>query len=795
MYLIAALFVALSTPGAPPEKVKEVRVGIAFDGLSETGRQIEAVFREEILGLTKGEFSVVIREDKRAVGDWTLEGARAAIDRLMADPEIDIVLALGLTTSSELARRPNLPKPSLGAYIIDARLQDIPFSNGSSGKKNLTYVMSPDTLARDLEVFKALAGFTKLTAIAPKVFFDAVPNLEAAAKLQAKNIGIELSILPIAHSADEALKNIPAGTEAIYVAPILQLEAAEQEKLIRGLIEKKLPSFSLWGRSDVERGMLATALAKPDYPRRARRIALHIQRILLGEDAGTLPVLFQREEGLVLNMATARAIGFSPSWTALTEAELIENSRVEAERKLSMKSAAEEAIAQNLDLAANHEALSAAEQDVKRAYSPLLPQITANAAGTILDADRAAASFGQAPERSLSVSGRATQLIYAEQAWANLDVQKELIEARRASREALKLDVVLEASNAYLNVLRGKSLERVRRENLRKTKANLELARVRSAAGAVGRSEVLRWEAQLANDRRSVIESSAQRNAAEIALNRVLGRPLEEAFFAADVALDDPSMFVSRRRVAESLGNPAAFRIYRGFVVEEGLAASWELKQLDRVIAASERSLRSAKLAFWIPTVALQGDISQRVLEGGEGVDGPMLPPMFAGLIPATDNLTWSVSAVATFPIFLGTSRYADVDKAEHELLQRKTERRSVAEKLEQNIRSALHIAGSSYPAIELSRDAARAAKENLDIVTDAYSKGAVPIVVLLDAQNASLLSDEASANATYTFLLDHLRAQRAANWFDFLAAPEEVTAWLERFSKYRESHREGVAP
>ena len=42
--------------------------------------------------------------------------------------------------------------------------------------------------------------------------------------------------------------------------------------------------------------------------RMARRIALNLQRILLGDDPGTLPVDIERTEVMTINMATARAI-------------------------------------------------------------------------------------------------------------------------------------------------------------------------------------------------------------------------------------------------------------------------------------------------------------------------------------------------------------------------------------------------------------------------------------------------------------------------------------------------------
>jgi outer membrane protein TolC len=196
---------------------------------------------------------------------------------------------------------------------------------------------------------------------------------------------------------------------------------------------------------------------------------------------------------------------------------------------------------------------------------------------------------------------------------------------------------------------------------------------------------------------------------------------------------------------------------------------------------AQSRAVTSAQLAFWIPTLALQGTVDHALARDGAGTEPLPLPfPL-----PVQDDTTWSVALVASFPLFLGTSQYADLHRAEAELARIELVRRSTAEKVEQRIRSALHVAGASYPAIALSWDAAKAAQENLEIATAAYSQGAVSILVLLDAQNAALITEQAAANAAYTFLLDHIQVDRAVGWFDFMAPDEEVEAHAKRFEAF----------
>ena len=71
-----------------------------------------------------------------------------------------------------------------------------------------------------------------------------------------------------------------------------------------------------------------------NLPRLTRRVALNVQRTLLGEDPGTLPVMLEQESRLTINMATAREIGWYPTWDLLTEAKLINEEEEDIARDL-----------------------------------------------------------------------------------------------------------------------------------------------------------------------------------------------------------------------------------------------------------------------------------------------------------------------------------------------------------------------------------------------------------------------------------------------------------------------------
>ena len=122
------------------------------------------------------------------------------------------------------------------------------------------------------------------------------------------------------------------------------------------------------------------------------------------------------------------------------------------------------------------------------------------------------------------------------------------------------LDVARGATVGYLDVLRATTFERIQRENLSLTRSNLELARSRQEAGVARASEVIRWENQIAINRRAVIEAGAARSMVEVALNRLLNRPLEEPFATAEVDLNDPALLANAATVEEYVRNPSRSR-------------------------------------------------------------------------------------------------------------------------------------------------------------------------------------------------------------------------------------------
>ena len=774
----ALLAVVLLTGNAAADTT---HVRIILDGPWERNAEIVPYFQRELTDLLGDEFGLTFGERGVVEGDWTVAGVNATVDEALADPDVDVIVGVGLQVSNSLATRRDLAKPVVAAFVVDAQIQGVPrTSEGTSGVRNLSYISTLNPIHRDLATFREIVPFEHLAFVTSSPAVESIPQMEDRIRDKTTALGARLTMVVAGLEAQEILDALPPDADAVYLAPLLRVPEVEFDLLVAGLIERKLPSFSLLGRSEVTRGILAGLAPEADFARIARRVALNIQRILLGEDAGDLPVDMEETERLSLNVATAHAIGVRPSWKILTEAEQIDTGRKEAERELDLREMVTQAVTVNLDLLAAERNVAAGRQEIGIARSFLLPQIDVSATGSLIDDDQARNSFGQAAERMIFGSARVSQLLYSDDAWASYTATREFQISRERARDELRLDIAQEAATAYLDLLRARTLERIQHDNLNLTQTNLELAHAREAVGISGPNEVYRWQGEIATARQDLIAANSIRNVSEIQVNRILNRPSEESFRTVDVGIDSPGISMSDPRLVAFLASPWSFRILREFMSTVAIEASPEIQALDAQIRAQNRLISATTRAFFIPTVGLEGEVSHTFSREGEGAEPP---PGLSG----PEDTQWNVGVLATLPLFTSGNRTAERTRAKETLAELERTRESLATFIDQRVRSATHIAGASYASIDLAREAAEAAGKNLEVVQDGYSHGIHPIIDLLDAQNAALTAELAAANAVYDFLIDLMEVERAAGNFSFLYTDEEFQAFLDRLEAFRD--------
>lgn len=764
--LIITVLMGFATVAQAQEKVV---VAVVQDGPADRlGRQHQ-LYIDELLALTASEFDVEIR---RFAGEWSKASALSMIDAAYADADVDLVLITGFVANQLAATRAEFSKPTFLPLILDTGLLKSAAQDGVSGVRNLNYLNAYANFSDDLDTLSRFRPYRSLVLFVDENLSLAIPQLREAALQASAERGIEL--IEVTHDGtDHRLMNhVPAQTDAVFIAALPRMPASDFDKLIAAINAAGLPSFSFVGVTDVERGLLATDREPRDVARQARLNALNMQAVMLGGRTQDQPIASAHKEQLTINMATARQIGLSPSFDLLGDAVLLNRVEEITGDEYGLVEIARMAIEQNQDLLAETYGVQAGLEEIARARATLLPQLGASANHTVRK-DSPSVSAGFFAERSSDTAISVDQLLYSDAASANLKIQKEIQRARLASLDEFRLDVVLAAATSYYAVLNARSQLAVQENNLRISLANLELAKNRVSLGSSTAADVYRWQAEGARAQILVLNARATEGQAYDTLNRILHKPQGVRLALREASFNEP--FVMKREDFDQLvASPADYATFSRFYIDRALRQAPELEQLTAQIAAKQRELTSQQRAYWMPDFSIGGRYSSNLGQSGVG----------AGPSAGQDLNDWSVAVQATLPLFSGGLKKANVSRAGYELRQLESLRRSTEERVEERTRSQLHIVQAAYAQITLSAIAAEASLKNYDLVSDAYARGAVNVIELLDAQETSLTASAASAEALYSFLTEIMVMQRAVGGFDYLLPPAERDALAAEFRR-----------
>ena len=755
----------------PCDAAQSINIGIVIDGpIKRELLQLERM-QQEIQYLNSNEFQIHFPPGKLLNGNWQIADIRTAIKTLLADDEVDLIITNGLLASHEAAKITPLSKPVIAPIVADRILQELPYKEGKSGKHNYVYISDNRTVAQDLHTFRKLTELQHLAVLVDKLFVTALPRLRNIIADAEKELGMRMIILPVTETPSFGLAQLPADIDAIYVAPLLRFSRESLQQLADELIKRRLPSFSLLGREELELGLMATLGGRAvDNTRYARRIALYVQSILLGADPAELDVYLDQTPKLAINMRTARAINFSPKWQDMETAELLYNDADDDATTIGLVESMQRAIGENLSLRTAEINKILAIDDTNSARSALLPQADFSLGISQIDRQRTNGVAQNSTDADIGIS----QLIYSENVWSNLDIAKLLQQSEDNIYKTNILDVLQNSATAYLRILLAQAGRQIRESNLKVTEENLELAMSRQRIGVSDRAEVLRWESQLATDRQNLYATEADWKQAKTELKRQLSLPLDQAITVTDAGIQNLLDILSGERFNRFFDNQASFKIFTQFAIEHSLKNAPELSHINAIVESNKRRLKAAKRSYYIPDISINGNYGYNIDRAGKGASNPAL-----------GDEQWSLGVRATLPLFAGNARKATISRTNNLLIQSRYQRLNVREQVEARIRSALQKASGSHPAIRLSKEAMIAAQKNLNLVTDAYSKGLISVTDLIDAQDAALTAELSAVEAKYLFMIDWIEIQRATANFGLLLKKDGLEEWYQRLDIY----------
>jgi len=767
--ILLIMFLSFNLFSAP----KDLRIGVIFDGDSYINEELLALFQKDIEEILNSRRTIILKPENILKGNWNKEEIVKNIEILNSNDDIDLILAFSFISPDVFLKNKNLKKPIIYPFIIDTNVEHVAsdFKDNPKAKKYFSYTKLPYDLSEDLKILNEIRAFKKIILITNPLYKDLFTEIANQSKYKSM---IEVKAIETGNVKKflKELKITSPKDTSVYYAINNQLGIDEFIELIKGINQKKMASFSISGKFAVKSGVLATLVSQNEFKMVSRRTALNIEKLIIrNRVAYGLSKFINIEKELNINKDTLKEIGVHLDWNILDDANLYsDKTKVNNKDLYTLDRTIKEAVDKNLDIIAQVRSVEAKEEDIKTAVREFLPKLDLSASGIWIDKDRAESSLGMFKEKSIVGEATVTQLIYAESAFANKSMKESIRDMDKHKLTQIKEDIAKDSAYIYLNLLSINAYINILSENLKLSKKYLRMAKLRQRIGVKGPGDIYRWESQVATDRKTLLDMKTNKKVASMIFNRLLHRDLEAEINLKDVDFNSKGLITSYFNM-KKIRTKHDFRLFRDILVKLGLRNSSEIRQIESAINLKKRYKTSLGRSFWAPTVALQGKASYNAWSDTPETN---LPPQFESLLPSQNKLNWSVALVVNLPIFDGAKKMSESSKTKKEILQLYAQKSSIMQKLEEQVRAASFKAGVSFRGINLSNQAKIAADKTLDLIEDAYAKGVVDNIALIDIQRTKNNASQAAISAKYQFLADIINLQRTLGKVTFILTTED---------------------
>ncbi|WP_375236127.1 TolC family protein [Winogradskyella sp.] len=757
---------------------KTFRIGFLLDKNSVEINELLKELSDEISAVVGEDAVLEFPEVSKLVNNFDSSTALNNYN-VLVENNTDIIIAFGVVNNAVISKVGTYQKPTIvfGALSEELLTDESLVSNIT----NYTSIVTSQSYTEDIKLLQKLASPKTIGVVVEKAFMDNLPIASTFNDIS-KDLNIEIKLIPFDSLSDitSNLDNI----DAVYLAGGFYLSDSEMQELANVFIEKRLPSFTSNPVKDVINGILATSHDKSELNQFFRRIALTVESILNGNALATLSTKLEAKGTLTVNYNTAEKIGLPLKYSLIASTSFVGNPKeIVADKTYTLVSVMQEAITENLELQTIDKDISLTKKDLELAKSDYLPNITAGVTGTYVDPQLAEVSNGQSPEITTSGNVTLQQTIFSEAANANISIQKSLTDAQQENYNSEALNTVFNTATAYFTALILKANLSIQNQNLELTKYNLKIATENYEAGQAGKSDVLRFKSEMAQNTQQMVEAINKLEQGYYVLNQLLNNPIDTKIDVEEAELKKGVFSnYNYEQLGQFLDDPTLRFPFIKFLVQEAINNAPELKALDYNVKATERSERLYGAGRFLPTFALQGQYNYEFSRSGTGSS-------FPSGFPVIPDGYYTVGLNVSLPIFNQNRQNINKQIATLQKEQLEISRDNITLNIEKNINDAVLQLINQISNIQLSKVFEDTAKEALDLTQTSYANGAVNIVQLLDAQNNYLQAQLASANATYNYLQSSMQLERSLGLFFLLQDESERTAFIQRFLEFTQNN------
>lgn len=781
-FIFAILFILLLGSGllhAQPEK--PLNIAIVYDG--------DAAFYEKIIGDIKEETQILLKDrvdfTTSLNGGWDQNIINENIDSALADENIDMIIAVGFLCTNVVLAREDITKPVIVADVIDEKLAKKYVSNNRSKIKNVTFLVSKDTIHEEIALLRRLKPFDRLGILISRVFADYTDDIKETTE---REFNIKVDIVFYSDDISAVTDQInKKKIDAVYISPPILMRKGYLEEFIAVLNDNKIPSVSMLGYLDVEKGVLAGYIPKV-LNKYSRRIAIIVERILEKDDINDIDVSFSLQSYPIINARTASKLGIAIPFDLLLDAEILEKDVAKEGQLLTIKEAATRAQENNFIFRIKEKEIEEARQEHRSYWSAYFPQVYGNLEYTINDPTQFPVSYGVWPQRQLDASLTLNQLIFSDSAITAIHNSKVSVDIEELQRSVLELDITEETIKAYLNYLKAKALLNAQDRHLETVRYYLRTAKKKVDVGLGSKEELLRWRSEEAEAKSDVLEAQSQLRIARNYLNQLMNTDQETPFIEQDVNLETLKYYIGGERILPYLENFDDLEVFLGFLVQESIESSYALKALRLAIGA-QRSVKNVTLRkFILPEVSAQGSFTHTIdRDFSSSNTSAAIRQLGTDLGLGGDNRDnqWVAVIKLTYPLFEGGNRMFEYNKEKAVLERLLFEYELKEQEIELKVRESAYDLYYSWPKIYFSAEALKNSSENLAVVQGKYAQGIASITDLIEAEDDRFNKEQTASIAIYEFLDDLASLDRQLTRFSYLESDEVRKQFLEDVDAY----------
>ncbi|WP_321314448.1 TolC family protein [Halarcobacter sp.] len=382
-------------------------------------------------------------------------------------------------------------------------------------------------------------------------------------------------------------------------------------------------------------------------------------------------------------------------------------------------------IKNNFSIKQNYNNTLLSSLDIESAKSNYKPQVEFFSNVIQIDSDRAEYSSGQYSEGTVDMGVKLTQLIYSNSVIKNIEIKKLLDKSVENQIKASNDEILYRIVLTYLDITRAKNSIDIINTNQQFIKENLEFAKEQFDIGVADKSDVFRWESELADVsmKLTTAQNSLKLLKTELA-NTIL---INKDYILKKYDLDSEVFRIFNNDAIKVLDNSKV----QNLLSEEIVLTHPNLKYIKRLIEAKKEEKSINEASRYSPKIAFEAQARKIVDRYGqaENFQRPW------------DDEEYQAVLNLTIPIYEGGKKSVDIQKNELELINLKLKYEETKNLINKNIKQNIDALDSSFKKLFYAKKSMKFTKKNYQSVLDKYKKGEVNIITLLDAQNTYTIS------------------------------------------------------